>query len=376
VSAAIESIVMPKWGMTMTEGTLIAWTVEEGAEIAVGDEVAEVETEKMLGAVEAHSAGPLRRRVAAQGEVLAVGAVLGLIAAADVPEAELDAFLERAVAELAAVEEVDAGPREIRVAGPLGELNALARGEGEEAVLLLHGFGGDTLNWRFVIDEIAAGRTVIAIDLPGHGGSAKAVGDGAVDALVASVLELMNAEEISRAHLVGHSLGGLVAARLALAAPERVASLALIAPVGFGAEIDAEFIEALAAGSSRRELKGALPKLFADQALVTRELVEEVLRYKRAEGVPEALAAIRDELVSEGRQRQRIADQLATVEAPLLVVWGAEDEVIPSDQAAAAPASARVEVLAAVGHSPHVESPPALVALLDEHLDAGRGGVA
>lgn len=371
MSAAIEGIVMPKWGMTMREGTLIAWTVEEGAEIAVGDEVAEVETEKMLGAVEAHAAGPLRRQVAQEGEVVQVGAVLGLIADPAVPEAELDAFLERAAVELAAAGEVDEGPRQISVDGSLGELHALARGEGPEAVVLLHGFSGDALNWRFVIDELAAGRTVIAIDLPGHGSSTKRVGSGDVDELVASVLEVMDAEGIARAHLVGHSLGGLVAASLAIAAPERVASLALVAPAGFGEEIDAEFVDAVVDGSSRRDLKQALPKLFADEGLLTRELVEEVLRYKRAEGVPEALGAFREQLFAAGRQRHLVATELASLQVPLLVVWGAEDRVIPSAQTAAAPASARVEVLADVGHSPHVESPAALSALLNEHLSGG-----
>jgi pyruvate dehydrogenase E2 component (dihydrolipoamide acetyltransferase) len=369
VSAAIEGIVMPKWGMTMTEGTLLAWKVEEGGEIAVGDEVAEVETEKMLGSVEAHSAGPLRRQVAQEGDVVAVGAMLGLIAGPDVPEAELDAFLERAAAELAAAGVVDEGPREISVDGGLGQLHALARGEGPDAVVLLHGFSGDALNWQFVIDELAEGRTVIAIDLPGHGSSGKGVGSGSAEELLAGVVEVMDAEGVASAHLVGHSLGALLAMKLAIEQPERVASLALIAPAGFGEEIDAGFIDTVVDASSRRELKAALPKLFADQGMVTRELVEDVLRYKREEGVAEALTAIRDQLHAEGRQRNVLAD-LAGVELPLLVVWGADDEVIPSDQAAAAPQAARVEILPDVGHSPHVESPAAVSALLNEHLTA------
>lgn len=366
--SAIEGIVMPKWGMTMTEGTLISWHVEEGAEIAVGDEVAEVETEKMLGAVEAHAAGPLRRQVAQEGDVVQVGAVLGLIAAADVPDAELDAYLERAAAELEAAGAVDEGPRQISVAGGLGELHALARGEGEETVVLLHGFSGDALNWRFVIDDLAAGRTVVAIDLPGHGDSTKEVGAGAVEELVASVTEVMDAEGIESAHLVGHSLGGLVAARLASSDPGRVESLALIAPAGLGPEIDAEFIDAIVTGSSRRDLKRALPKLFADKNLVTRELTEEVLSYKRQPGVPEALAAIGAGAFDEGRQLQQIEADLAGLQAPLLVLWGAEDEVIPSAHAAAAPPAAQVETLDGVGHSPHVEDPSAVAELLDQHL--------
>ena len=89
----IEKLGMPKWGLSMTEGRVIDWLVDEGAEIAVGDEVAEVETEKINGVVEAPVAGVLRRRVAASDDVIPVGGLLGVIADASVPEAEIDAFV-------------------------------------------------------------------------------------------------------------------------------------------------------------------------------------------------------------------------------------------------------------------------------------------
>ena len=90
----IEKLGMPKWGLSMTEGRVIDWLVEEGAEIAVGDEVAEVETEKINGVVEAPVAGVLRRRVAASDDVIPVGGLLGVIADASVPEAEIDAIAD------------------------------------------------------------------------------------------------------------------------------------------------------------------------------------------------------------------------------------------------------------------------------------------
>ena len=102
---------------------------------------------------------------------------------------------------------------------------------------------------------------------------------------------------------------------------------------------------------------------------MTRQLVEEVLRYKRLEGVPEALGTLRDSLFPGGRQRHEVAAKLAVLEVPLLVVWGSDDEVIPATQAKEAPASARVEILSA-GHSPHVEAPSEVNGLLLEHLAA------
>ena len=67
---------MPKWGLSMTEGRLVEWLVEEGTELSLGDDVAEVETEKINGVVEAPVAGVLRRRVASLGETIPVGGLL------------------------------------------------------------------------------------------------------------------------------------------------------------------------------------------------------------------------------------------------------------------------------------------------------------
>lgn len=90
----ISKLGMPKWGLTMTEGTVIEWLVEEGAELGVGDEVVEVESEKINNVVEAPTAGVLRRRVAAEGDVLSVGGLMGVIADASVPDADIDVFVE------------------------------------------------------------------------------------------------------------------------------------------------------------------------------------------------------------------------------------------------------------------------------------------
>src|SRR5690606_12988888 len=76
----VIKLTMPKWGLSMTEGRLVSWLVEEGSTIRPGDEVAEVETEKINGVVEAPAGGILRRRVAEPGQVIPVGGMLGIIA--------------------------------------------------------------------------------------------------------------------------------------------------------------------------------------------------------------------------------------------------------------------------------------------------------
>ena len=87
------ALVMPKWGLAMTEGEFVAWLVEEGEDLNPGDKVAEVETEKITGVVEATSAGILRRKIATVGEVLPVGALIGVIADPAVSDSEIDSFI-------------------------------------------------------------------------------------------------------------------------------------------------------------------------------------------------------------------------------------------------------------------------------------------
>jgi pyruvate dehydrogenase E2 component (dihydrolipoamide acetyltransferase) len=357
MSAAIEKLGMPKWGLSMTEGRLVGWLVEEGAELAVGDEVAEVETEKINGTVESPAAGTLRRRVASPGDVIPVGGLLGVIADASVPDEDIDRFVDEFLAAFVPEEaEEDAGPAPETVEVDAGRLRFLRQGEGGEPLLLLHGFGGDLNNWLFVAPALAAERTVYALDLPGHGGSSKEVGPGDLGVLVAAARQFLDSQELPHAHLAGMSLGGLVAAELALEAPERVASLTLVASAGLGGEINRDYIDGFIAAESRRELKPVLEMVFADPGLVTRQLVDDVLKYKRIDGVDEALRAIAAGAFDEGGQRVVIADRLSDLGVPILVVWGREDKIIPASHAEAAPEGAQVHVLDGQGHSPHMEA--------------------
>src|SRR4051794_41788757 len=86
-ATAVQKLGMPKWGLSMTEGRLVGWLADEGAEVAVGDEVAEVETEKINGVVESPAAGVLRRRGGSGGGVIPGGGGLGGVGAARAPRA-------------------------------------------------------------------------------------------------------------------------------------------------------------------------------------------------------------------------------------------------------------------------------------------------
>jgi pyruvate dehydrogenase E2 component (dihydrolipoamide acetyltransferase) len=368
---SITKLGMPKFGLVMKEGALVAWLVPEGAEVAVGDEVAEVETDKINGAVEAPAAGVLRRHVAQVGDVVPVGGLLGVLADAAAAEEEIDAFVAEFQASFVPESDEDAGPATETVTAGDRVLRYLRHGDGSETVVLLHGFGGDLTTWLFNAEALAGpGRSVYAFDLPGHGGSSKDVGAGTVAELAETLQAALDALDIDRAHLVGHSIGGAVAATLAAEHPERVSSLTLIATAGLGAEIDGEFIDGFVAAESRRELRPVLERLFADPAVVTRQFAEDVMKTKRIDGVDQALRTIAAAAFPGGRQTIDIRAQVAGVGIPVIAIWGAEDRILPPAHAGALPDSARVETLAGAGHMPQMEAAGEVNRLIDGFLES------
>jgi pyruvate dehydrogenase E2 component (dihydrolipoamide acetyltransferase) len=357
-SLEITAITMPKWGLTMTEGTVVGWLSQQGQCFAQGEEILEIETPKITNVVEATSGGTLRRIVAQAGVTLPVGALLGVVAPDEVPEAEIDAFVAGfAVVEPAAKEEAEAEgvkPRDIEVAGR--RLRYLELGEGDGIpVLLVHGFGADLNTWMFTQPALAAGRRVVALDLPGHGGSAKEVGGGDAEGLTDAVEGAFGALGIEQVHLVGHSMGGAIAALAALRQPERVASLTLIASAGLGPDINTSFIDGFVRASRRREASEILSLLVYDPALISRAMVEDVLRYKRLDGVTAALAKIAEAWFGGSRQSLDLTGRLMTLSLPVQLIWGREDRVIPAAHAEASAARLPVHILDAAGHLPHME---------------------
>lgn len=357
-ASAITPIVMPKWGLSMAEGTVVAWLVEEGIEVTIGMPILEVETDKIANAVEAPDPGLLRRRVAAAGEVLPVKALLGVLAPPGVSEAEIDAYIAAYVVPAASADDETeaAAYRWIEVDGI--RVRYARRGTesaGAPPVLFLHGFGGDLDNWLFNLDAVAAAAPVIALDLPGHGQSAVALpGDGSIAAFADFVCHALDALDVPRVHAVGHSMGAAIAATIALAAPARAASLVLVAPAGLGDEINAGYLSGFIAAATRRELKPVIEQLFADPSQVSRQLLDDLLRYKRLDGVSALLTRLAGTVFPGGRQVAHPVAQLPAT-LPLTIVWGREDRIIAASQARAAPPGAEVRVLDGAGHMPMME---------------------
>jgi pyruvate dehydrogenase E2 component (dihydrolipoamide acetyltransferase) len=217
----IHTLTMPKWGLSMTEGRIDVWLKQPGDRVEKGEEVLDVETDKISSSVEAPFSGVLRRVLALSDETLPVGALLGIVVEGEATEAQIDSVIESFNAGFvsSAAEAKEAGPsaQKVEVGGRL--LRYLDMGEGGTPLVLVHGFGGDLNNWLFNQPALAAERRVIALDLPGHGESGKSLQTGDAAELSHAVLALLDHLALDRVHLTGHSMGGLVTLTVAVSPP-------------------------------------------------------------------------------------------------------------------------------------------------------------
>lgn len=253
---------------------------------------------------------------------------------------------------------------------------------GRRALVLVHGFTGSRLDFAPRVPALAAlGRTVLP-DLRGHGGSTN-TGDPAgytLEQLAADLVAFVDANALAGCDLLGHSLGGMVALRAALAAPDRFGSLILMDTAARAPELPRELfelarrvvesagLEALLEAMRRRppEDAGRTP---ADRRL---ELAwgEGYWRDWRLPNFramdPVAYGALGAALFGQ----TPLAARLAEIRQPTLVMVGAEDAAFlpAADELAAGIPGARRVTIAGAGHQPQLEAPEAWLAAIRDHL--------
>lgn len=265
------------------------------------------------------------------------------------------------------------------------EIAFAERGRGGRPFVLVHGFTGSRDDFSDVLGELAAHRRVVTPDQRGHGGSTN-TGDPAsytLACLVADLEGFLDQAEIPRCDLLGHSMGGMVALRLALAKPERVASLVLMdtAPGPLGT-IPAPVREAgarIAREQGMAALFGILRSRTATDAslpLSTRRAMESAgadawfarIERKLLAMDPEAFAALAAVL----SDHESVESRLGELRMPTTVIVGAEDApfLAPSERMARAIPGARHRVIPDAAHSPQIENREAWMEAIRAHLEA------
>lgn len=245
-------------------------------------------------------------------------------------------------------------------------------------VLLLHGLGASIYTWRDVIGPVAAaGFHVVAFDNRGFGGSAKPATGYRVGDLATLTVHLLDSLHLDDVVLVGHSMGGEIAALTALRAPQKVRGLVLVDAAGLGTHLPlltrlarAPLVGSIIAGfRSRRGVRAAVRSSFANPTLVTESEVDQYY-------APVADPDFGHTLSGVARQFDfgALEGRLDSIGVPTLVIWGSRDRWIPVDigqrMALDLPRAAFV-LVPGVGHDVPDEAPAELTKHLVAFLRTG-----
>ncbi|PLP56569.1 alpha/beta hydrolase [Mesorhizobium loti] len=243
-------------------------------------------------------------------------------------------------------------------------LFAHKQGTGPEAIVLLHGFGGSHSIWAEIGPQLASEAEIIAYDLPGHGASLEVEGARSPKKMAEAVLADIVERDANRIHLVGHSMGGAVATLIALSAPGRIASLTLLAPGGYGEEIDAALLRRFAKASQDDEIRACLAAMSGPGHLVSDQAIADGVAMRAHSGQMEKLAEIVMAITRGGRQGVIPAELVAGLAMPVAVVWGVLDSVLPVGQTDNLPAHFDLHLVPVAGHMLIDEAPGLIVELL------------
>jgi abhydrolase domain-containing protein 6 len=265
-----------------------------------------------------------------------------------------------------------------------GQMAYLMGSKKGPTVLLLHGFAADKEHWLDVIPFLeAAGYQVVAPDLPGFGANFRDV-QGQYDgtSLARQVRTFARQADLGMFHLVGHSIGAIVAASYAYAFPVEIASLTLIEPLGITVPVDSELDRQLAKG--RNPFLVASPASYdalVSFATATPPAMPAKLRKKRGEALAHDRAFYDDmwSKLMRGERGKLLDLVLPELQVRTLAVFGAKSRAVHPMTAKMVDKrlegkGAQTVVLPDCGHWPMLEKPRELAeALITFFRSTGRG---
>jgi pimeloyl-ACP methyl ester carboxylesterase len=236
-----------------------------------------------------------------------------------------------------------------------GPLSVLRTGTGDKTpFVLLHGFASDGASWAPLLANLPKGHPIRRIELPSHGRSPRRRIASFAE-LVRDMRQAFDGLGLEQAHLVGHSLGGAVAAALADTRARRIASLTLLNPAGLGPEINGPALAGIARASRAESLAPWLKLLPADEETITSNYVRSVMLTRADPALRAAQADLAEHLFPDGVQAFSIAAALDRIELPTRIVWGRRDRIIPWSHALRAPGRVSLNLFDNAGHLPHIE---------------------
>ena len=359
---------LPRLGETMEEGRIVTWLKQPGDRFKRGEILLEVETDKTVVEVPALQDGVMVAHLAAEADMIPVDAPIARIevaGAVEAPAAPKQAATPAPIApkptpqvtRSTGNDGLRASPRARRLARDRGiDLTALtgsgrngrisgddvlsvgatkdtaaasaiqvatiagtiqvrewpAVGQRRGDAFLIHGLFADADSYTLVARRLAKnGLRVLAIDLPGHGGTNASA--TTLDQLVDTTATTLRALAVGPVRLVGHSLGAMVAAKLAAEGEVALDHLLLLAPAGLGKEIDAGFINGMIAADTIADLEREIAKLDGG-ALSPSYLTELLSRIQSRRPMLRDLAA---SINDAGGQRHSIVADLERVKVPV-----------------------------------------------------------
>jgi pimeloyl-ACP methyl ester carboxylesterase len=237
------------------------------------------------------------------------------------------------------------------------------------AVILLHGLGGSSQSWMFTVGPLAEKFHVIVPDQIGFGTSDKPVINYRVRTYVDFLNEFYKQLKIERATLVGHSMGGWIAATFTIAFPEKVDRLVMADAAGYAPPANFDFKSLYGLNPSTREgMKELTAKVFFNKTFTTDAMVDQFLAQRMSAGDGYTINSL---IESVGRREDFLDGQLHKIKAPALIVWGREDGLVllsDGERLKKEIVNSKLIVFDRCGHFPQVEKAGEFNAALLEFL--------
>ena len=260
-----------------------------------------------------------------------------------------------------------------------------ALGDGKSTAILIHGLGGYIENWEDNIAALAQDRRVYALDLAGFGRSDKPQARFSIPYFTEFVKEFMIVQDVDKAALIGESMGGAIVLQFALKFSHQVEKMVLADSVGLGKEVEIYSrigsLPILGELFTRPNRKGSAQlarRLFYNQDLITDQMVEEGYEMSSLPGAQRCLlSALRSMYNIWGVKSdvyRPILNRLEEIRVPTLIIWGAQDRLLPvahAHLAAQRLPNARLHIFDPCGHVPIIERAQEFNALVIDFLSNG-----